>query len=114
MNPVDRLTAFVRAYLQTRDAGGDFTALDEEAATLLEAAARLTRQGEDHTLAALWAAATDNEADTVTDLAVRAGLLWRCRFETSGRSCGYINPITADRCEECGAAPGQQDEPEAE
>lgn len=107
MNPVDRLTAFVRAYLQTRDAGGDFTALDEEAADLL------TKQV-DPTLAALWAVATDDEADTVTDLAVRAGLLWRCRFETSGRSCGYINPITADRCEECGAAPGQQDEPEAE
>lgn len=44
--------------------------------------------------------ATDEEADTIEDLACRAGIWWKCKAE----GCHWVNPGERDRCEECMAA----------
>ncbi|MFI6029488.1 hypothetical protein [Amycolatopsis magusensis] len=43
---------------------------------------------------ALFSVAKDHEADAIREVAVRAGLLQRCR-------CGWYNPPGAEQCQDC-------------
>lgn len=45
-------------------------------------------------LASLYAVADDDQASLLDELAVRAGLRWRC-------VCGFLNPAEHDGCEGC-------------
>ncbi len=49
-------------------------------------------------LSALLDVADDFEADTLVDVAIRAGLLWRCS------RCSNTNPLTDSRCDFCDIA----------
>jgi hypothetical protein len=46
----------------------------------------------------LYAVADDSEIEALDDLAIRAGLLWRCP------QCQNLNPETVSPCEDCGVA----------
>lgn len=45
--------------------------------------------------------ACDSDADyeALDRIAIAAGILWRCRAD----DCGYNNPETAKKCDDCGA-----------
>lgn len=50
------------------------------------------------TLAQLQKEASDDEADMVERLAIKAGFWWKC----SPGDCNYVNPKEIDTCESCG------------
>jgi hypothetical protein len=52
----------------------------------------------------IWDVADDFEADVLTSLLLKAGLLWECaRRGEDGHACGYRNDESARECEDCGA-----------
>lgn len=56
------------------------------------------RDTQDEPLARLFNAADDNEADVIEQVAIKAGLLWRCPDE----GCRYNNDEQDKVCGSCG------------